>query len=833
MKKETAIKTRAALSVCLAFWILLTSSVSSYAFDSSLPSAADSEIVNGPRLFSVVPKDSAKEHSTQTGDKPVPDRIRTEGAGTKIAPNILGSDAPAADTGASLTKVAKMFEIVNNPGKYAIPEPIEGGTVTGALPDESLRPFYAQSINWGSVDCKLFARSDQEYTRVTKAATDNGRELECAYAIMPLDYSKPEGQKVAVAISRLRAKDADGRKGAVFSNPGGPGGSGIFHSARKLGSETFRKAYADYDLIGMDSRGVRNSLPQLNCLSEQAMYDQGTRKTSQAEKDAQLQYLGQQCLSVTTQNFPRVSSEEFLKNMRTMNVARDLDVLRSALGNEKLNYYGYSYGTRLGGQYVQMFPKNVGSFILDGTMTPFVRSTPATEAFTAKYISSNSTIPRTQQEAAQVSLKDAVRRCLEGDPVVIQNVGRCGLLPPAENFEDSASSEDTPSAHESTGTAAMGTVTDEEIEKAVRKILVTIAVTEKGTGALKDGTPGEGQASIPITYGMIWGWLADANVFLNELNLKYWNKILDELRIWDGYAELYEQYNKNEISEDSFVNAALPLLAGKKTDELARLYKTRSDSIQQSEFLAIAGVDGLWTYGVDPYYTPNTWQINPDEQVLNPESPLEGLPPILVISESNDPATPFWQGPLMGRILRGVFVGVSSPNHGSVFANNPECSDLIAGAYLKDPVRFPARVAAGEFDTPKYTGPSGVLTRNERAELVRGNTCAIYNYAVLAPLPDTQDMPDAAETAGDNPAASSGEAGVDIASASGAVAGTASGAVGDAVERNASVERAGSGALANTGYGELPVTVLGWLSLGLVVAGCVAAAVGARARKRF
>jgi pimeloyl-ACP methyl ester carboxylesterase len=192
--------------------------------------------------------------------------------------------------------------------------------------------------------------------------------FQCATAKVPLDYDHPHGRTITLALTRLPASDPDRRIGSLFTNPGGPGGSGVDfvqQGAQVLYTADVR---ARFDIIGFDPRGVARSTPA-TCFDTQAEEDEFFADTvlfplTSAEErryDREQRALAAACAATSAERFRHIS---------TANVARDMDLLRRAVGDRKLNYAGYSYGTFLGATYAKLFPNRIRAMVLDGTIDP-------------------------------------------------------------------------------------------------------------------------------------------------------------------------------------------------------------------------------------------------------------------------------------------------------------------------------------------------------------------------------------------------------------------------------------------------------------------------------
>jgi len=230
----------------------------------------------------------------------------------------------------------------------------------GAVPS-GLERFYGQNLSW--TGCSSFATTPRD----KKTYSDPG--LQCAYLNVPLDYANPNGRVIKLGLLRRPASDQAHRIGSLVINPGGPGGSGMSTAASLVDAIANNDIGRRFDFVGFDPRGVGSSEPQVVCRTpaerdaERLMnlnVDTSPAGVERTEKQEQADNDG--CLSRT--------GKDVLANIGTREVVRDMDVMRSALGDEKLTYLGYSYGTRIGASYAEAFPKNVRAMILDGAVDP-------------------------------------------------------------------------------------------------------------------------------------------------------------------------------------------------------------------------------------------------------------------------------------------------------------------------------------------------------------------------------------------------------------------------------------------------------------------------------
>ncbi|MGV9409558.1 alpha/beta hydrolase [Nocardia sp. NPDC003693] len=216
---------------------------------------------------------------------------------------------------------------------------------TGPEDAPGLERYYGQELRWrGCEDAQLDAAGAQ-----------------CANVVVPLDYTDPDGRTLTLAVSRIAATDPAQRRGILMSNPGGPGGAGLRYmvSTQQNFSEQVR---ARYDLIGMDPRGIGRS-DKVSCALPvpSILFSAGYDLFGYARDTALAGALATACVT---------PDPDKIRNITTRNTARDMDIVRSALGEQKFSYFGASYGTYLGSVFTQMFPDRVDRVVLDSAVDP-------------------------------------------------------------------------------------------------------------------------------------------------------------------------------------------------------------------------------------------------------------------------------------------------------------------------------------------------------------------------------------------------------------------------------------------------------------------------------
>ncbi|WP_367324852.1 alpha/beta hydrolase [Streptomyces sp. HUAS ZL42] len=194
------------------------------------------------------------------------------------------------------------------------------------------------------------------------------KPIQCGWVTVPLDYAKPYGKQIKLAVDRIGSTGTKGeRQGALIYNPGGPGGSGLRFPRRvTTKNPLWVNTSKAYDFVGFDPRGVGHSAP-ISCADPQEFV-----KAPKADPvpDSEADKLAQIKLAREYAEGCYERSSAMLPHMTTPNTARDLDVIRAALGEKKLNYLGVSYGTYLGAVYGTLFPGHVRRMVVDSVVNP-------------------------------------------------------------------------------------------------------------------------------------------------------------------------------------------------------------------------------------------------------------------------------------------------------------------------------------------------------------------------------------------------------------------------------------------------------------------------------
>ena len=291
------------------------------------------------------------------------------GLGVALALVLDGSDDPA---------------IPDRDGPAPTTTPAPGAT---RAPDRALQDYYDQQLDW--------------------APCERDDDLECATLEVPVDYTDPAGDNVRIALLKVPATRPDERLGSLVVNPGGPGAPGTDYAAA-AGSVFRAPLYQRYDIVGFDPRGTGDSDP-VDCLPDEGM-DAFLAADPAPDSRAEAQALQADVASFF--NLCVENSDDLVNHVTTVETARDMDVLRAALGESELDYLGASYGTKLGATYAELFPDRVGRMVLDGAVDVSL---------------SSRDLSLGQAEGFQRALEAYVTDCVEGGDCILGDSLDAGL----------------------------------------------------------------------------------------------------------------------------------------------------------------------------------------------------------------------------------------------------------------------------------------------------------------------------------------------------------------------------------------------------------------------
>ncbi|MER5559413.1 alpha/beta hydrolase [Streptomyces sp. NPDC002506] len=233
----------------------------------------------------------------------------------------------------------------------------DGGLTSGTADVSKLA---AQKLNWKACAAPTAA----EGTGSAPSPPPGGGEWKCATMKAPLDYADPKAGTIDIALIRAEATDKSHRIGSLIFNFGGPGGSGV--TTLPAAASDYGALRARYDLVSFDPRGVGASAP-VQCENDSQLDTYFAQDATPDDPAKEKAYVaGLKSFAGACQD----NSGKVLPHVGTTSAARDMDLLRQVVGDQKLYYIGISYGTELGGVYAHLFPKNVGRAVFDAVVDP-------------------------------------------------------------------------------------------------------------------------------------------------------------------------------------------------------------------------------------------------------------------------------------------------------------------------------------------------------------------------------------------------------------------------------------------------------------------------------
>lgn len=260
--------------------------------------------------------------------------------GGLLAASLAGAPASFADSaGTASVEPVPVAQVQARESTQQVP------TARGDRTDRLAR-FYAQRAAWSQ--CA------------------DAPDFECATVRVPRSYQKPRGATLKIALLRNAANNGNPNARSIVVNPGGPGASGTNLVANSLNTQFPAELVDRFNIVGMDPRGVGRST-QINCVTQAALAKRSADLPRTAKQQA--------AFLVNSKKMAKgcaTRGKALVRVVGTQSAARDLDVVRSALGQKKLWYLGVSYGTYLGATYASLFPKRVGRTVLDAGLSPTV-----------------------------------------------------------------------------------------------------------------------------------------------------------------------------------------------------------------------------------------------------------------------------------------------------------------------------------------------------------------------------------------------------------------------------------------------------------------------------
>ncbi len=554
-------------------------------------------------------------------------------------------------------------------GEMVIGAPEAGGNGAGVIAS-GLESYYNQKVTWGQ--CEPFGQDGE-----------NGKYL-CAYVIVPVDYSNPNGQRAAIALRRLPSTGE--HKGSIFLDPGGPGSGGM-GLADQGASEFTGKLNENFDFIGFDPRGTGASLPQIRCESNAAMDVQreGADGLKGDDLDKILEYNTNQCYQNTGKGFKNFDSTNYIANIGTRNVVKDLDILRSVVGDEKLNYIGYSYGTSIGYQYMMAFKSNARALLLDGVVNPF-ENNPVLKMKYAKYFPKQSgSAVVAQRQGFQGTFEQFAKKCATEGFTLQGKKFPCALGTSADSLDQLQA----------------------KYLEIVRSAYNSPAYTYEADGRHVSWAD-VNQGAIQAMYSdSLWGYL---NYGLLEMSLLHSADMMMRLADWYMGRDDEGHYEQSQAA-----------------------FRTIScvDSHEDSDDREATAREALEVYAAAPFTDPGK---NADGSQREAEPSygwchyykshgdlptgveVNAAPNVLVLSTTHDSATPYPNGVVAAEGLSGTLLTVAGARHTSY--GSSECANEIVNNYFMTG----AVPADGTESGPERE------TKDIYSNVIQGHECRINSF---------------------------------------------------------------------------------------------------------
>lgn len=459
-----------------------------------------------------------------------------------------------------------------------------------------LEKFYEQAPAWGN--CVGFGGPDDRFPP----------NAECVKITVPVDYSRPDGPLAQIALTRI---PASGQKiGSLLLNPGGPGVSGLAMAGLANRTELSER----FDRVGFDPRGVGASTPSITCLtpqeadSERAEAPLDNTPEGIAAAEAENREYADRCVART--------GPDLLAHVGTREVVQDLDVIRAVLGDPKLTYLGYSYGTKIGSLYAERYPDRVRALVLDGAVD-------------------------SSQDPVQESLRQAAgfQTAFDAYAAACAQEADCPL-----------------------GTDPARAV--ERFRALVDPLWDKPATTDDPRGlSYNDAVTGVTQS---LYTDATWPVLT---LGLTELRSGRGDTLLQQADMYDGrrpdgsYANTQDAFNAIRCVDDPRVTD--PAVAARQDAEYRRA----------APFLD----DGRGT-GAAPLELCASWPVPNTSEPHRID--VDGVPKIVVVSTTDDPATPYQAGVDLAAQLDAALITFEGTRHTAALVAGNRCLDTAVIAYL-------------------------------------------------------------------------------------------------------------------------------------------------------
>ncbi|MBP2367142.1 pimeloyl-ACP methyl ester carboxylesterase [Pseudonocardia parietis] len=483
------------------------------------------------------------------------------------------------------------------------------GTMSGEQPappqdPPELAQFYDQQLSWGP--CADYAQTDDDRQAFAEP------QFDCTRVTVPQDYAQPQGETMQIAL--LRKKATGDKIGSLFTDPGGPGASGTSFMASTAATWSTNGLGDRFDLIGFDPRGTGASEPKIQCLTDAENDEDRTKVFADpspagvAAAEAYNKQFADRCTERT--------GADVLANVGTRDVAKDMDIMRAAVGDEKMTYAGFSYGTELGTAYAEAFPQNVRALLLDGAIDPTQTTIDSTVKQNAGF-----------QQAFDAFAED------------------CTSKPNCPLGTDPAQA-----------TRAFQAVMQPLIDKPV-------PTSDGRVLSFNDAQTGVSQA---LYLSQLWPALQQGISQVANGNGDFLMTLADLYHQRDAqgrYTNMLQAFQAITcVNQPPLKEPAEALELAQRAEEAAPFRSTGQGPVGARDACAF-------------------WPVPPTSEPHTPQ--VEGLPPVLVVSVTGDPATPFQAGVDLADQLGGSLITVNGEQHGAALQGDP-CVDRLAVDYLVD-----------------------------------------------------------------------------------------------------------------------------------------------------
>ena len=469
--------------------------------------------------------------------------------------------------------------------------------------------------------------------------------VECATAALPLDHDEPDGDEVAIAVARVPAQDEANRIGSLFFNFGGPGGASVdFLQAAGTGG-LFDALNQRFDIVGFDPRGVGQSEPAIDCRADQpveGIYSVPVPTPLDIDVDAYV---------AKTQGYVAKCLEangEVLEHVSTANVARDLDALRAAVGDDQLSYLGFSYGTFLGATYASLFPDRHRALVLDGPVDA------------DEYVNDPLSNIANQTAGFEEALTRFLVACAQ-DQVACSGFGSQDAAGnPSTAYDDLVDGADAAPLPADGYPEAPEPVTGDDIRSATLSLLYSKSAWGDLAAALALAERGDGSAVRAIVDG-------------------------SSGRLDDGsYDPGLDRYFTIGASEQDY------------PDDL-QVYLDRGEE-------SWASFPHFWSNSGYAEISYAGWPARDEDAYRGPFTVADGAPTPLVVATTYDPATPYAGGLALVEDLGNARLLTMRGDGHTAYGGQSACIDTAVEAYLVD-LALPDEGASCEQDVP-FTAPA-------------------------------------------------------------------------------------------------------------------------------